>query len=119
MENNMRKMRAVNQLHRKKLKELGYYDIVLFPHTRWFKDVFGLWDGVCKKAIAGSKSFFNLYWLQLKTGYASQKEKKALKEFCINSNQKGLLLEYTPVKKRYRNKKGYYVKGRKIIVTRF
>lgn len=119
MVNNMQRMRDVNRQHRKKLKELGFYDIVFFPHTRWFKDVFGLFDGCCKKKKEGSEALFDLYWLQMKTGYASQKEKKTLKEFCFNSGQRGLLLEYAPIKKRYKKKEGYYIKGRNIIITKF
>ena len=118
MVSNMQRMRDVNKQHRRRLKELGFYDIVFLPHSRWFKDVFGLWDGWCKKRIEGSESLFKVYWLQLKTGYAKQKDKKALHDFCFNSGQRGLLLEYVQAKKKYKNRDTYYI-GKEIKVTQF
>jgi hypothetical protein len=111
-------MRSVNVILRKELKRLGFYDIVFFPHTRFFKDIWSLWDFVCKKNIEGSCSMFQVFWGQAKTGYASKEEKKNMNDFCLHSGQKGLILEYAPVMKKYNDKKGYYLKERRIIVTR-
>jgi hypothetical protein len=113
----MRRMRDVNVILRKELKKRGFYDITLFPHTRFFRDVYGF-DGVCKQNIEGSCSLFLIFWLQLKTGYASKEEKEKLNDFCLHSGEKGLIVEYAPVTKKYKDKKGYYLKERKIIITR-
>lgn len=109
------RMHAVNQILKAELRKKGYYDIVLFPHTRWFKDVYGIWDGVCKKKCSIG---FRLIWLQLKTGYASRKDKAVMKNFCEFGHTKGLLAEYVPVRVKYKKKKGSFTK-RKVLITEF
>jgi hypothetical protein len=110
--NNYQKMRQTNYAIRKYLKKQGFYDIVFFPHTRFFKDIWGLWDFVCKKRLEGSCSMFQIFWGQAKTGYASKEEKERMNDFCLHSGEKGLVVEYAPVKKKHSLKK------RKIIITR-
>jgi len=90
-------MRATNKAIRDYLVKLGFYDIVNFPHTRFFKDVWHLWDGVAKKG--GS-----IYWVQNKTGYASKEDKERLKEFCEKFNQRGLVVERIKIKQKYTGK---------------
>jgi hypothetical protein len=116
MGNSRRRMRSVNHILRKELKRKGFYDITLFPHTRWFKDLWGLWDGVCKLQDS-EPSTFEVYYLQLKTGYASKELKEAMGKFCKQSNQKGILVEYAPVMKKLKKREGYYMKARNIIIT--
>lgn len=117
LSNPMRRMRSVNVILRKELKSKGFYDIVSFPHTRFFRDVYGF-DAVCKRRIEGSCSLFEVFWVQWKTGYASKEEKEKLNAFCLHSGEKGLIVEYAPIMKKYKDKKGFYLKKRKIIITR-
>ena len=107
MGNNYQKMRRTNHLVRKKLKELGYTDIVMFGHSRFSKDIYGF-DGICKQTIY--EDMIRLIWLQIKTGYASKKDKKYISNFCFLSSIHALLAEYIPYKVNYKNKKGSYTK---------
>lgn len=115
--NNMAKMRRTNVLMKEELKRMGYYDIVMFPHTRHWKDVFGLWDGVAK-IPNGNNGCFHLAWLQFKNGYASKEEKQRMEDFCSSSGTKGVLVEYVKVRVRYSNRPGSYSK-RQMKVTHF
>jgi len=115
--NKYAKMRRTNAIIKKKLKEMGFYDIVMFPHTRHFKDVFHLWDGVCKYKKEFSDNHFDLAWLQMKTGYAPEKDKQKMERFCSLSGSKGVIAEYIPYKEKYKKKKGSYIKH-KIKITK-
>jgi len=90
--NNMQKMRDSNSRIRKALVSLGFSDIVLFPHSRFFKDVWHLFDGCCKKCVEASP-IFDVYWIQAKTGYAPVEQKNAIEEFCFLSGQKAIVAE--------------------------
>lgn len=105
--NTMQRMRKTNQIFRAELEKMGYYDMVMFPHTRYFKDVWGLWDGVCKEPV-GVNTQYRVVWLQFKTGYASNEDKMAMQLFCKSSLQKGMLCELVKRRKKYKNKKGSY-----------
>lgn len=116
--NTMQKMRRTNVIIKKRMKQEGYYDIVMFPHTRHFKDVWGLWDGVCKieKNLPNRKGF-DIAWLQFKTGYATVKDKNDMRDFCMKSGSRGILAELIPYQEKYKNKKGSYTK-KKIRITK-
>lgn len=108
------KMRRVNSIIRKELTKLGFYDIRMFGHSRWFKDVYG-WDGVAKYPVVkklhkalGMK--YIVVWIQCKTGFILQEDKQELDKFCSESGESGLFAEYVPFKVKYKNKKGSYVK---------
>jgi hypothetical protein len=105
--NTMQKMRRVNVIIRKRLTELGFYDIRMFGHSRWFKDVYG-WDGVAK--FPYNKKNYWVVWIQVKSGYISEEDKIELRQFCIDSDQRGLFAEYVDKKVDYVNKKGTYSK---------
>ncbi len=115
--NTMAKMRRTNVIMKEELRQMGYYDIVMFPHTRHWKDVFGLWDGIAKLKN-GNNGQFHLAWLQFKGGYASKEEKEKMSEFCKGSSTKGILMEYVKVKVKYANKPGSYNK-KQIKMTHF
>lgn len=102
--NTMERMRKTNTIIKKELKKQGWYDIVLFPHTRYFKDLYGLWDGICKKDV--KFGCFKLYFLQFKTGYCSLEDKKLMKDFCVDSGMRGLLCELIPKKVPRKSGKG-------------
>lgn len=112
--NNYDKMRRTNALVKKKLKNMGFSDIVMFPHTRFSKDVYGF-DCVCKKKIEACE-LFEIYWVQIKTGRIKLKEKTKLENFCFCSGEKGLIVERIKYKEKYKKKKGSYMKY-KIKVT--
>lgn len=112
--NTYQKMRETNHQAREKLKDMGYSDIVMFPHTRFSKDVWGLFDGVCKLKTINSE-LFNVYWFQIKTGHI-KKARKDIEDFCMRSGEKALIIERIPYKKKYKKKKGSYTKH-KIRVT--
>jgi hypothetical protein len=112
--NNYQKMRETNHQAREKLKDMGYSDIVMFPHTRFSKDVWGLFDGVCKLKTLNSE-MFDVYWFQIKTGHI-KKAKKYIEDFCMRSGEKALIIERIPYKEKYKKKKGSYTKH-KIRVT--
>lgn len=90
----MAKMRRTNVIIRKHLGEAGLFDFVMFPHTRYFKDVFGLWDGVAKRMVDLSKARSEIIWLQFKTGYTSRKDKRRMLVWCIGCSARGILAEY-------------------------
>ena len=106
--------------------KLGYYDIVMFPHTRHFKDLYHLWDGVCKTPVKldipipgkpgmvyvtkSDTSQFHLVFLQFKTGYASSEDKEEMRKFCQLGGVMGLLAEWVPKQVKYARKKGSYTK---------
>jgi hypothetical protein len=100
---------------RRALSKLGYYDIKSFPHLRYTKDVFGF-DAVAKKVfVAGHRS--HIYWIQFKSNYIPKSERQAIRDFCKEFDQRALIVEYVPSMKRYINKKGSYLKERKIKIT--
>lgn len=103
-------MYSSNAKIKQALTALGYSEIVMFPHTRFSKDVYN-WDGVCKKHVHSS-SIFEVYWVQCKTGWCSKKEKERLKNFCFLSGQKGILAEVVPSAKVRKN-------GRQVRITVF
>jgi hypothetical protein len=109
--NNRDRMYQTNYKIKRELEKLGYREFFLFPHTRFSKDVWGLWDGVVKK-YKESSAIFNVYWIQLKTGYASKEDREKMKNFCFLSGQKALLCEYVPCTEVRKN-------GHKLRVTEF
>ena len=83
-------MRQTNSRIKKHLKELGYFDFWTVPHTRHSKDMWGLFDCVCKeKTDYGFKPVF----CQFKTGYADKLTKEQISEFSILSKTKCLICE--------------------------
>jgi hypothetical protein len=107
-------MRQTNYQARKKLKEMGYSDIITFGHSRFRKDIYG-WDGVCIRKVEASE-LFDIFWFQIKTGRIASKEKEKLKDFCFSSGQKGIIIEKIAYQEKYRNRKGSYTRH-KIKVT--
>jgi hypothetical protein len=103
--NNRQRMRVTNGKIRKELIRLGFYDIRMFGHSRWFKDVYG-WDGVAKFPN-GEK--FIVVWIQCKTGYVSDDEKKYYWNFNEKSGEYGLIAEYIEYMVKYADnpKKSY------------
>lgn len=123
--NTMAKMRRTNSIIKKELVKRGFFDIVMFPHTRHFKDVYNIFDGICKRprkmSISGEVNKpivydielpdeFNIHWLQFKTGHIDPKDTEKIIQFCGNARQHAVIGEL--LKKRVKKKSG---KGNKTI----
>jgi hypothetical protein len=106
--NTMDRMRSNNAIMKRELVRLGYTEFIMFPHTRFFKDIYGLWDGVCKKYV--NDMHFELHWVQFKTGRVSPADRKLMGEFCFRGLARGLLVEL--VKRRVKRVNG---RGSKVI----
>ena len=65
--NNYSKMRRVQRIARKYLEDNGYI-VHLTPHTRFQKDIFGLFDMVCVRPYGA-----NVLFVQVKSGYCRNK----------------------------------------------
>ena len=100
-------MRRINSIIRKELTELGFYDITAFGHSRFSKDLFGLWDFVAKEK---HRDGFNVVFIQAKTGYAPSEDKEEMRKFCQLGGVMGLLAEWVPKQVKYARKKGSYTK---------
>ena len=101
--NTINKMYRVNALLKEELKLSGVKEIQMFPHTRYSKDVFGLWDAV---GIYGD-SFIgeSIVWIQFKTGYT---DKAVFERWCARTGSKGIIAEYIPKKVKKADGKGSY-----------
>jgi hypothetical protein len=64
--NNYAKMRRVQRLAREYL-EADYWKVHLTPHTRYQKDIFGLFDMVCVSEV-----YPFVLWVQVKSGYCKK-----------------------------------------------
>jgi hypothetical protein len=104
---NIDKMHRVNAILKKELEKEGMTDIQMFPHTRWNKDIFGMWDAVGYRDN-------DVVWIQFKSGYCS--DMKKYKKWCDRFYQVAVIAQYIPFIQKKKNGKGKYVKRRAILV---
>jgi hypothetical protein len=99
--NTIKRMYASNKKLKTELERRGFHTIQMFPHTRWSKDVFGLFDGVCL-------SFDDcLYWIQFKTGYSEGNIKVKIEEFCAKTNSNAVIAELIKHARNFKNRSKY------------
>ena len=103
MVNKYQRMRQVNGRIKAMLKARGYFDFYAIPHLRFSKDLFGLFDFICKQPHIGEDKF-RIVFCQFKCGGATTELKRKIKEFCEASGQLGLLVEYIKRKGKYEYK---------------
>lgn len=70
----------------RKFAESKGYQVFQIHHTRWQKDVFGLWDQIWVKKG-------EVIWVQVKTNQKPpKKEMEKFKSWCKEYRQKGLIV---------------------------
>ena len=70
----------------RKFAESKGYQVFQIHHTRWQKDVFGLWDQIWVKKG-------EVVWVQVKTNQKPpKKEMEKFKSWCKEYQQKGLII---------------------------
>lgn len=92
------KMRRIQSKAIKLLKEVGFITH-LNPHTRFNKDMFGLYDVLCiasKNIIDDKRGILaphgDVVWVQIKTGYVNHKDRYYM--WCKKYKQRCLLMQY-------------------------